>query len=97
MLFRSTVPEPVRKALRLGRRDRLRYEIRPGGEVVLTRGPSAGEEDPALGRFLAFLARDIAEHPERLRALDTGLVRRLRSLTRGAEVDLDAPLSVEDE
>ena len=37
--YQTTVPEPVRKALRLGRRDRLRYEIRPGGEVVLTRGP----------------------------------------------------------
>jgi len=36
-----------------------------------------------LGQFLGFLARDIANHSERLQAVDFGLVQRLRSLSSG--------------
>jgi antitoxin PrlF len=50
-----------------------------------------------LGQFLGFLARDIASHPERLQAVDAGLVQRLQSLVGGIEVDLDAALSADDE
>ena len=32
---KTTVPEFVRRALRLGKRDKLHYTIWPGGEVVL--------------------------------------------------------------
>ena len=63
---------------------------------MLTRAEST-REDPALGQFLAFLARDIGNHPERLQALDAGLVQRLRGLTDKVEVDLDAALSDADE
>ena len=35
--YQTTVPETVRRALQLGKRDKLHYTIRPGGEVVLTR------------------------------------------------------------
>jgi len=28
---------PVRRALRLGKRDKIHYTIRPGGEVILIR------------------------------------------------------------
>ena len=95
--YQTTVPETVRRALRLGKRDKIHYTIRPGGEVVLTRAESALQDDPVLGSFLGFLARDIASHPERLRAIDAGLVQRLQLLTSGIEVDLDAPLSADDE
>jgi antitoxin PrlF len=50
-----------------------------------------------LGQFLNFLARDIASHPERLQAVDAGLVQRLQSLVDGSEVDLDSALSADDE
>ena len=92
--YQTTVPATVRRALRLGKRDKIHYTIHPGGEVVLTR---AEGEDPVLGQFLGFLARDIADHPERLQAVDARLVQRLRSLVGGVEVDLDAPLSADDE
>ena len=95
--YQTTVPETVRRALRLGKRDKIHYTIRPGGEVVLTRAEDSEEDDPVLGQFLSFLARDIATHPERLQAIDVSFVQRLQSLTGGIEVDLDAPLSSDDE
>lgn len=95
--YQTTVPETVRRALRLGKRDKLHYTIRPGGEVVLTRADASTSDDPVLGRFLSFLARDIADHPERLQAVDAGLVKRLNSLVGPVEVDLDAALSADDE
>ena len=95
--YQTTVPDTVRKALRLGKRDKIHYSIRPNGEVVLTRAESALDDDPVLGKFLTFLAGDLANHPERLQAVDAGLVNRLQSLTGHVEVDLDAALSSEDE
>lgn len=35
--YQTTVPESVRRALRLGKRDKIHYAIQPGGEVILTR------------------------------------------------------------
>ena len=95
--YQTTVPEAVRQFLRLGKRDKLHYTIRANGEVVLTRATSAEGDDPALGAFLDFLAADITRHPERLQAIDASLVARIQSLTEGVEVDLDAPLSADDE
>jgi len=55
------------------------------------------EDDPVLAQFLVFLARDIAEHPERLQPLTVGFVQRAQELAAGIEFDIDAPLSPEDE
>lgn len=95
--YQTTVPDAVRRALRLGKRDKIRYLVQPDGQVVLTRAPGADEADPALAPFLAFLAHDIASHPERLVAMDAAFVARLQSLVKDVEVDLDAPLSPENE
>lgn len=95
--YQTTVPETVRRALQLAKRDKIHYTIRPGGEVVLSRAEPTEESDPVLGSFLGFLARDIASHPERLQAIDASFVQRLQSLTGGIEVDLDAALSADDE
>lgn len=94
--YQTTVPETVRRALSLGKRDRVRYSIRPNGEVVMTRASGAGE-DPVLGHFLDFLARDMTCHPERLQVVDVEIVRRAQSLVDGVVVDLDAALSADDE
>lgn len=95
--YQTTVPETVRRALRLGKRDKIHFTIRPGGEVVLTRAEASEDNDPVLSQFLSFLARDIASHPERMQAVDAGFVQRLKSLASGIEVDLDATLSADDE
>jgi antitoxin PrlF len=95
--YQTTVPESVRRALRLGKRDKIHFTIRPDGDVVLTRATQTTTEDPVMGQFLNFLAHDMATHPERLAALDAGLVQRVQSLVGGVSVDLDAALSAEDE
>jgi antitoxin PrlF len=95
--YQTTVPETVRRALRLGKRDKIRYTIRPDGDVVLTRAAVGENDDPALIPFLGFLTRDLAKQPERLQALDTGLAKRIQALVGGVEVDLDAPLAMDDE
>ena len=95
--YQTTVPETVRRALRLGKRDKIHYTIRSDGEVVLSRAAPGERDDPALASFLGFLARDIVSHPERLQAIDASFVQRLQSLTGGVDVDLDATLSADDE
>jgi antitoxin PrlF len=94
--YQTTVPEGVRNALKLSKRDKIHYTIRSSGEVILTKAsPSA--EDPVLGEFLKFLAKDISQHPGRLQVVNAGLVERIRSLVDGVEFDLDEPLSDDDE
>ncbi len=93
--YQTTVPDGVRRALKLGKRDRIRYVVQSNGSVILQR---AGEsDDPLLGSFLNFLARDIAIHPQHVRVIDAGLARRMRSLTKGVKVDLGAALDAADE
>lgn len=95
--YQTTVPETVRRALHLGKRDKLHYAIRPNGEVVLTRAAAAEGNDPVLGQFLSFLAQDLADHPERLQAIDAELAQRIQSLVGHVEVDFDSALSADDE
>lgn len=94
--YQTTVPETVRRALRLNKRDKIHYTIRPNGEVMLTR-VEPQEDDPVIGEFLNFLASDIARHPQNLKALDTEFVARLQALVSDVEIDLDSPLAEEDE
>lgn len=95
--YQTTVPETVRRALRLNKRDKLRYKIRPDGEVVLSRAEAVEENDPVLSKFLHFLASDIECHPQSLKVLDAGLAQRVQALTHGIKIDLDAPLSADNE
>ena len=95
--YQTTVPNAVRRALKLSKRDKIRYLVRPDGRVVLTRASAATEDDPVLDKFLSFLASDIATNPKRVRGLDAGLAKRIRSLVKGVKVDLDAELAPGDE
>jgi len=95
--YQTTVPETVRRALRLRKRDKIQYVIRPSGEVVLTRASDAEADDPVLGQFLGFLAHDIATNPDRLHSVSSSFVQSVQSLVGEVKVDLDAPLSEDDE
>lgn len=94
--YQTTVPDTVRRALKLGKRDKIRYVVQPDGAVLMTRATPTEDDDPALGKFLDFLERDIGRHPERVHVLGTQLAARVRSLVRGVHVDLDASLPAED-
>ncbi|CAK0775349.1 antitoxin PrlF [Gammaproteobacteria bacterium] len=95
--YQTTVPETVRRALHLGKRDKIHYAIRPNGEVVLTRADAFERQDPVLGQFLSFLAKDLADHPEHLQAIDAKFVQRIQSLVGDIEVDFDGALLADDE
>jgi antitoxin PrlF len=92
--YQTTVPEPVRKALRLDKRCKIRYEIR-SGEVVIKRADPLPEEDPVVVNFLSFLQKDMMAHPERIATLDADLMERARALVSDVEIDLDSPLGDE--
>jgi antitoxin PrlF len=94
--YQTTVPEPVRKALHLGKREKIRYTIQSDGSVLLSR-TDQDEADPALGSFLAFLANDIQKNPHNVKAVSPELLSRIKGLVGHVEVDLDAPLDDEDE
>ncbi|MFM8467726.1 MAG: type II toxin-antitoxin system PrlF family antitoxin [Oxalobacteraceae bacterium] len=94
--YQTTVPETVRRALNVSKRDRIEYTIKPDGEVVIARAEPVGE-DPALDNFLAFLAADIAANPQHLVALDSSLAKQLQALTESVVIDLNQPLDADDE
>jgi antitoxin PrlF len=81
--------------LRIEKGDLLEYEIH-GEEAVIRRGIAPSEEagnDPVVGAFLEFLARDIATHPDRLTSLPPELLKEIERLTHsGGAVDHDEPL-----
>lgn len=95
--YQTTVPDPIRRVLKLGKRDKLRYCVQPDGAVILERALSKDAEDPVLGEFLAFLSRDIQANPDRMRAFDGSLRNRIQALVGHIAVDFDKPLSPDDE
>ncbi len=94
--YQTTVPEAVRRALHLGKREKIRYTIKDDGSVVLTRA-DADENDPVLTSFLEFLAKDIQSNPQHLESVTPELLSRIQGLVEGVHVDLDMPLDDEDD
>jgi antitoxin PrlF len=96
--YQTTVPSPVRKALKLGKRDRIVFRVDADRETVtLAKHATADDADPVIASFLAFITRDLVAHPERLRPLPASLIKRARALTAGMKVDLDEKLPPDDE
>lgn len=93
--YQTTVPSGVRKRLRLGKGDQIRYRTDATGRVYIE--AVSDEPDPAIGAFLDLLERDMMSNPQRLRALDGDLVERLQALVGDVDIDLDVPLSADDE
>lgn len=94
--YQTTIPDPIRKALGLGKRDKICYTIQPDGKVFISRVDET-ESDPILGEFLNFLARDLEQNPQHLQVISSDLVSRVQSLVFDIVLDLDAPLLDEDE
>ena len=95
--YQTTVPDPIRGVLKLGKRDRLRSSVQPDGAVILERVSPEDVQDPVLGDFRAFRSRDMEANPDRLKAFDGSLRERIQALVGHVDVDLDKPLSPDDE
>jgi antitoxin PrlF len=95
--YQTTVPDAVRRALQLDKRDKLRYTVKANGAVVLSKLDASEEDDPAMGAFLDFLAHDITVHPERLTAMPPALAKRMKKLTAGVKFNLTEALSPDAE
>jgi antitoxin PrlF len=94
--YQTTIPAPIRKALGLNKKDKIRYTIHPDGTVTIAKNDTA-DEDPVLAKFLDFLATDMEANPSNLKVIDSSLRERVSKLVAGVEVDLDLPLTEEDE
>ena len=94
--YQTTVPNIIRKALRLEKKDKIRYTVQPDGSVIMSRANQA-ENDPVLAKFLTFLADDISQNPQNVSAIDSNLLDHVRALVVEVEIDLDSPLSDKDE
>ncbi len=89
--YQTTVPTAVRKALNIGRRDKIEYVLQADGIVILRR-VEREHTDPALSAFLNLLERDIATNPYKLKPLSKTLRARAAKLVAGMKVNLDEPL-----
>ncbi|ARU59079.1 regulator PrlF [Oleiphilus messinensis] len=94
--YQTTVPDPVRKALGLNKRDKIRYTIQQDGNVILSRA-DLNQDDPVLDAFLQFIADDIQKNPQNIKAVSAELVERVQDLVGDINADLDDPLSDEDD
>ena len=94
--YQTTVPDTVRKALRLSKREKIRYTIQSDGNVLLSRADQ-DKSDPALDSFLTFLANDIQNNPQHLKVVTSTLLNNIQDLVGEMDVDLDIPLDDKDE
>jgi antitoxin PrlF len=86
----TTVPKSVRTALGVDYGGKIAFRVDERG--VSVHRAEVDNEDPAIDRFLGFLAEDIARRPEAVTALSPALAERLAMLTDGVKVDLNAPI-----
>ena len=86
----TTVPKSVRTALGVDYGGKIAFRVDERG--VSVHRAEVVNEDPAIDRFLAFLADDIARRPEAVTALSPAMAERLAMLTDGVKVDLNAPI-----
>jgi len=86
----TTVPKAVRQILGIDYGGQIAFRVE-NGQVTL-HPVDAEHDDPVVGRFLDFLAKDIEQRPAALTALSRDFAARMTSLTKGKRVDVDAPI-----
>ncbi len=92
----TTLPSAIRKVLKVtSAEDRLVYRVMQDGSVVISK--KAAPRDPIIAEFLAFLANDTRNNFASLRPVTSEWLSDLQQLVEGTEIDLDSPLSPDDE
>lgn len=94
--YQTTIPDVIRKALHLHKREKIRYTVQSDGNVLLSRADE-DETDPVLEQFLTFIASDMKNNPQHVQAVSKDLVEKVDLLVSDTQVDLDSPLFDEDE
>jgi antitoxin PrlF len=89
----TTIPKAVRRALGVDYGGRIAFRVDEHG-VSVHRAESE-DEDPAIGNFLNFLARDIEHRPEAITTLSPTLAARIAALTEGMDIDPNAEIDGE--
>jgi len=78
----------------------VRAQVIAPGKLLVVADPIereiAEEDDPVLGPFLALIAKDMAENPQKIKPLDETLMKEIAALTAGIEVDSDEDLGDEN-
>lgn len=87
--YQTTVPELVRRALHLEKRDKITYTVLPDGSVRMTR-TTLPDECPVQDLFVGFAAQESSPQPEPP-AIDPDLAQRIQSLVGSVDLDLGAP------
>ena len=82
--YQTTIPDPIRRALKLKKRYKILFSLHADGTVILARSAIAERTDPVTVSFLQALAKDMAAHPERLRGISSALVKRARAVSAGS-------------
>jgi antitoxin PrlF len=95
--YQTTIPASIRRRLNLQARDRIHYQVRDNGEVVLLRAEPEADVDPVISLFLDFLQTDMQQQPQQLQALSAETVAEAQRLTAKIEVDLNEVLPEDDE
>lgn len=89
----TTVPKSVRQALGVDYGGRIAFVVDDQRRVYLQKAEIEEIADPVIGRFLEFLAQDMAKHPETsIASFPKALLDRAVALTAGMTVDLDAEI-----
>ena len=94
--FQTTVPSSVRQALHLKKKDKIKYVIQADGSVLMMRAETS-DNDPVLDEFLSFLADDMQQHPQHIQPLSADMKAEVDELISDIDIDLNAPLSGQDE
>lgn len=94
--YQTTIPETVRQALHLGKRDKIHYIIQKNGSVLITRVEDE-PNDPVIEAFLSFLTKDIQKNPQNVMSLNKELYQQIQSVVSDVEFDLNKPLLDKDE
>jgi antitoxin PrlF len=85
----TTIPKAVRQALGVDYGGKIAFRVDKRG-VTVARVDE--DEDPAIDRFLNFVADDIKTRPQAIRTLSPELAARIAALTEGVDIDLNAAI-----
>ena len=86
----TTVPKAIRQVLGVDVGDQIAFRVE-GQQVTVVRF-GAAHEDPVVGKFIDFLAKDLEKRPEAVKSLSTEFAARMAALVKDQKVALDAPI-----